>query len=101
MDILLEAAKSADYKIAEELILTVIQDNQVEDPSTNKVMRETLAGIKAELMYSAAFIEKRTVQNSIPGPVTQKIWDNVQQAHVDNLIDSENERRMTLAAKSK
>ncbi len=101
VDTLLEAAKSADHIIAEELILSVIQDKQVEDPGANKFMRETLAGIKAELMYSAAFIEKQTVQNSIPGPITQKIWDNVQQAHADNVTASENERRMTLATKSR
>ena len=75
VDILLEAAKSADSKIAEELILVVIQDKQVEDTSTNKVMRESLASIKAELMYNATSIDKQTVQNSIPGPVSQKIWD--------------------------
>ena len=94
VDILLEAAKGANTKLAVESILTVIGDKQVEDQSSTKTVRELHAGIKAELMYGAAFIDRQTIQNYVPGPVTQKIWDNVQMAHAENITGSENQRKI-------
>ncbi len=94
VDILLEAAKTGNAKFAEESILAVIGDRQVEDQNNTKAVRELHAGIKAELMYGAAFIDQQTIQNYVPGPVSQRIWDNVQAAHAENVTDSENQRKV-------
>lgn len=95
VDVLLEAAKTGNSKISQESILTVISDKQVEDQTATEAVRELHAGIKAELMYGAAFIDQRTIQNYVPGPVSQKIWDNVQAAFAENITASESQRRIS------
>ncbi len=97
VDLLIAAAQFGDTQLSISLVTAIIQDPQVENSAISKALRETLAGIKADLLYQASFIDTQTIQNSISGPVTEKIWENVKQAHAANLLDSENERRVALS----
>lgn len=101
VDVLIEASKSESAQYAEELILEIIRDSRIENENEIPAVRESLAGIKAELMYHAVRIDNRTVQNSISGPVTQKIWNNVQQAQADNVSESQLERQAQVAQQSR
>lgn len=101
VDVLIAASQSGNTQYAEELILEIIRDGKIENENENQTVRQNLAGIKAELMYHAVRIDNRTVQNSISGPVTQKIWDNVQQAQADNVTASQLERRAQVAQQSR
>ena len=101
VDVLIAASQSGDSQYAEELILEIIRDGKIENENEHPTVRQSLAGIKAELMYHAVRIDNRTVQNSISGPVTQKIWDNVQQAQADNVTASQLERRAQVAQQSR
>ncbi len=101
VDVLIEASKAESAQYAEELILEIIRDSKIENKNEIPSVRESLAGIKAELMYHAVRIDNRTVQNSVSGPVTQKIWENVQQAQADNVSESQLERRAQVAQQSR
>ncbi len=101
VDVLIAASQSGDSQYAEELILEIIRDGKIENENEHPTVRQNLAGIKAELMYHAVRIDNRTVQNSISGPATQKIWDNVQQAQADNVTESQLERRAQIAQQSR
>lgn len=101
VDILLEALKNGNSKLAEELILNIIHDAQIENSNIESTTRLALAGTKAELMYHSTSIDQRRIENSLPGPISQKIWDNVQQAQAENLATSEKELHMDIAERSK
>ncbi|OFZ29161.1 MAG: hypothetical protein A2622_14055 [Bdellovibrionales bacterium RIFCSPHIGHO2_01_FULL_40_29] len=93
IDLLLEALKSDQKNLAEQVILSIIGDPQIEDESLNFEYRERMAGIKAELMYHASSIETETFKKFLPGPVSEKILNNVVEAQTQNIMESEIERQ--------
>ncbi len=53
--------------------------------------RRALAGIKAEIMYQLSSErpgEAAQLQASLPGPVSERIWNNVQYQQENNLAES-------------
>ncbi len=93
LDLLVEALRGGST-VAEQAIFDVIKDSQVEDESLAQNYRELLAGVKAELLYQGSSVKPQLAsqfQNLLPGPVSQKIWKNVQQQQADNLALSQAE----------
>jgi hypothetical protein len=94
LDLLLDALQSGDQQVALEVIWSVVKDSQVEDTNLDLKVREALAGTKAELLYHATALAPREFQDltsQLPGPVSQKIWQNVQKMQSENLIESQRE----------
>ncbi len=91
IDLLLEALKEGDSQVASDVLRSVIEDPKVEDGGLPQAVREHLAGIKAEVLYHWAALmpnEASRVQNSLPGPVSRKIWDRVANRHASNVAES-------------
>jgi len=104
MDLLVEALKSGDAVAAEQAILDIVKDPQVEDEKIAFKSRELLAEIKAELLYQSTSIKpglSDQFERILPGPVSQKIWKNVQQQQSDNLALSSDEIQNRVAQKNK
>lgn len=92
MDLIVEALQYGDRQASLQVIQDIIQDPQVENPDLPQKVRETLAGIKGELLYHAvAFApgEFSNVESLLPGVVSQRIWRNVQAKHQQNLNESQ------------
>jgi len=103
LDLLIEALRSGDRKVAFQVIQKVIQDPQIEDPQISLETRKTLAGIKAELLFHSTALYPSQFQGleaSLPGPVSQKIWQNVQEQQNENLAESRREIASREAQKS-
>lgn len=103
IDLLVEALRAGDSAAAEQAILDVIKDAQVEDAKLAQNTRELLAGVKAELLYQSSSIKPQLAaqfDTILPGPVSQKIWKNVQQQQADNLALSEAEIQDRIAKKN-
>ncbi len=93
VDLLLESLRTNQKNLAQQIILTIIADTQIENSKLNSAARIRIAGIKAELMFHAVEMNPQTVKNALPGPVTEKIWNNVLQAQAQNLAESANEQK--------
>lgn len=94
IDLLIEALKEGNEQAATDAIWDQIRDGQVEDSSIPLGERKTLAGIKGELIYHATALRPDSFQDiemDLPGPVSQKIWKNVQEQHQANLESSQTE----------
>jgi hypothetical protein len=80
VDLLLEAVKSGDAETARRVLKEVIADATIENNQLSQEQRQNLAGVKAEVLYQWSSLEPdraREMQQSLPGPVSQKIWKNV------------------------
>lgn len=89
--LLVEALKTGDKALASEIARQVVEDPQVENASFDRGVRENLAGIKAEVLYHWAALapdDAASVERSLPGPVSQKIWANVAHRHASNRAES-------------
>jgi len=94
IDMLIEALKEGNEQAATDAIWDQIRDGQVEDSSLPVKERQVLAGIKGELLYHATALRPDTFQDvemDLPGPISQKIWKNVQAQHQSNLEGSQAE----------
>lgn len=94
VDLLIEALKNGDKAMASEVAKAVIEDPAVESATTDRSVRENLAGIKAEVLYHWAALmpdETTNIERSLPGPVSQKIWANVTHRHASNAAESAEE----------
>ena len=94
IDLLVEALKKGNSRAAEMAILEVILDAQVENEKLDLKIREILANSKAELMYQARDIKGSMMTNieaQLPGPISLKIWKDVQRKPSQNLADPESE----------
>jgi hypothetical protein len=94
IDVLIEALKEGNEQAATDAIWDQIRDNQVEDASIPLKERKVFAGIKGELLYHATALRPdvfQDVEMDLPGPVSQKIWRNVQAQHESNLEGSQAE----------
>jgi hypothetical protein len=93
-DLLLEAVKAGPNAAAEAALQGVIADGAVENPQLDQKARQSLAGIKAEVLYhwSAINPDKAPEMKSwLPGPVSAKIWQNVEHAQAQNVAESKAE----------
>lgn len=91
IDLLIEALKTGDKGTAQEVLGSIVSDKQVENVKLEREVREQLAGIKGEVLYHWAAImpdEARRIIASLPGPVSRKIWRNVEDTHENNLAES-------------
>lgn len=94
VDILLDALKDGDSRAAEEALREVVKDEQLEDSTLTSGVREQLAGIKAEVLYQwSAMVPQGANQlaSLLPGPVSQRIWQNVLSMQSRNLAESKAE----------
>lgn len=92
VDLLLEALRTGDSDTASEVLTTVVSDKQIEDSKMPTAARENVAGVKGEVLYrwSAQQPERTSdIARMLPGPVSQKIWQNVQTLQASNLAESE------------
>jgi hypothetical protein len=90
VDILLDALKDGDSVAAEAALKTVVEDQQVEDLALDRPIREQLAGVKAEVLYQWAAMAPSSASSLaalLPGPTSQKIWQNVLKSHERNLAE--------------
>lgn len=91
LDVLVDALKNGDKAAAEQAISEIVEDRQVEDVKIPGEQREQLAGVKAEVLYHWTAIDSgqaAQVAKLLPGPVSRKIWSNVQEAQQNNLAES-------------
>jgi len=91
VDMLLEALRSGDSTVATEVLKAVVTDRQVEDGALDISSRENLAGIKAEVLYQWSAlnpVQSGQIASWLPGPVSQRIWQNVVTAQASNIAES-------------
>jgi hypothetical protein len=91
LDLLLEALRTGDSDVAAEVLRDIVSDSQVENPKLEPTVRENLAGIKAEVLFKwSAFrpAQAGDLASWLPGPVSQRIWQNVLEAQSSNLAES-------------
>jgi hypothetical protein len=91
VDFLLAALKEGDRDFAESTILNVIKDAQVENSALQMDQREVLASLKGELLFHGSAIRPASFQNIasiLPGPVSLRIWQNVQAKQAQYLEES-------------
>ena len=95
-DLLLEAVQKEKSEVAEKALREVIEDAGVEDEKINQDARTTLAGTKAEILYHWSAMDpakSEQMHSWLPGPVSEKIWQNVRQAQNQNVLESQAEVR--------
>lgn len=91
LDYLFESLKGPQSAAAIETLKSIVADKTVESNKIKIEERKALAGIKAEILYQLSSErpeEAGSLQASLPGPVSQKIWRNVQSQQENNLAES-------------
>ncbi|MFZ3231203.1 MAG: hypothetical protein WA160_13430 [Pseudobdellovibrio sp.] len=92
LDLLIEASIDTNSAEATAALFSIIEDKQIEDESLPLPDRQAMADIKAEILYSwtakSTTNETEKISNLIPGPITAKIWTNVQNAQEQNRLES-------------
>jgi hypothetical protein len=91
LDFVFEALNSEMRSAAIEILKNVVADASVENGSAVMADRKSMAGVKAEAMFNLASSEpsaKSDIEHLLPGPVSKKIWENVQQRQESNLAES-------------
>ncbi len=94
VDLLLEALQEGAVDTASAVLSQVVKDGQIENLSLDANIRGHLAGIKGEILYHWVAIEPQQeaqVSGLLPGPVSRKIWQNVQEVHAANAAESQEE----------
>jgi hypothetical protein len=74
-----------------QLMKEIISDSAIESTSAPQAQRQVQAELKAELIYSWSSNSPRQVQGIealLPGPVSQRIWSNIQYTHANNAEES-------------
>ena len=91
LDFVFEALNSEMRSAAIEILKNVVADASVENTSADLSDRSAMAGVKAEALFNLASAEPKSVseiESLLPGPVSKKIWENVQQRQESNLAES-------------
>jgi len=86
-DYLLQALKNGDHETSLAVIKSIILDKQIEDKNRSISEKQVLAENKAELLFHATALypeEFNFSSSDLPGPVTQKIYENVKLIHKEN-----------------
>ncbi len=87
----LEALRTGDSEVASEVLGDVVADKQVESTVLDRSSRESLAGVKAQVLFMWSALkpsEASAIARMLPGPVSQRIWNNVIDAQQANLAQS-------------
>lgn len=74
-----------------QLIKNIVSDPAIESASTPQAQRQVQAELKAELLYSWSSYNPQQAQGVealLPGPVSQRIWSNIQNTHANNAEES-------------
>jgi hypothetical protein len=90
----LAALKEGDKTAASAALQAVVQDKQIEDTGLERSAREQLAGLKAEILYQWSATQPDMTASIVawlPGPVSQKIWQNVLRMQQSNQAESQTE----------
>lgn len=93
LDFVFEALNSEMRSTAIEILKNVVADASVENTSADLSDRSAMAGVKAEALFNLASAQpgaKSDIESLLPGPVSKKIWENVQQRQESNLAESAN-----------
>jgi hypothetical protein len=97
LDALFEAVQSPDSERgAEDVLRSLVEDKSVEDPKLDGKSREALAGVKAEILYQWSSLQPNKageINRLLPGPVSQRIWQNVLDTQRNNVAESQEEAR--------
>ena len=97
IDLLFEARKASSVKeVAETVLRSLVEDPVVEDPDMDRETREDMAGLKAEVLFQWTSVDPAKaleVERLLPGPVSRRIWENVQEEQRMNLQESALEAR--------
>ncbi|MEN0057508.1 MAG: hypothetical protein AAGB31_01635 [Bdellovibrio sp.] len=91
LDLLLEALRSGARAEAVAVLKAVVADSSIENSQLDTQARTELAGVKAEVLFywsAADPTANSTIEAALPGPVSQKIWGNVQIQQKKNLAES-------------
>lgn len=92
LDLVFEALKSAEGHDAATLALKeVVLDSKIENEQLDMTTRKNLAGVKAEVLYQWVAFEpgiSTDLKKWLPGPVSEKIWENVNDAQDRNVRES-------------
>lgn len=91
VDLLLEAIKSGDADTARAVFKELIADPTIENKQLTPSQRQNLAGVKAEVLYQWSSLEPdraSEMQSALPGPVSQKIWKNIESQQQNNEAES-------------
>lgn len=91
LDLLFEALEGEGRDAASRVLRSVVRDERVESSALDSGTRRTLAGLKAEVLYQWSSKNPRVareVGSWLPGPVSERIWRNVQAAQNQNLAES-------------
>lgn len=74
-----------------QLMKEIIADSTIESTSAPQAHRQIQAELKAELIYSwSSHSPQYTlgIESLLPGPVSQRIWSNIQNTHANNAEES-------------
>lgn len=99
LDLLFEAFDTKS-EVSEAILRDIVQDKQIENESLDLQTRKSLAGVKAEVLYewsSRQPAQSETLRSWLPGPVSEKIWKNVQATQQQNVAESMMEARSQAA----
>lgn len=91
IDVLLDAATREKSETAATVLMGVIADPSIEDTAIPEKRREELAGIKGEIMFlwtATSPDRAHHMASMLPGPVSQKLWENVLAAQERNRNES-------------
>lgn len=94
VDLLLEARETTRSEAAAQAMAAIIKDNQIESETMPLATRESLAGVKAEILYRWSAQEpglSTQMPGWLPGPVSRTIWDNVLAEQAKNVAESRRE----------
>ncbi len=93
LDFLFESLKSGQKSISREILQAVVKDATVENSNESLQTRKSLGGVKAEVIYQWSSMEPQSasvIEQSLPGPVSKKIWARVQEQQESNVAESSN-----------
>ena len=91
IDLLFESLKSESRDAAIQVLTAVVADASIENTERSPSERQTLAGVKAEVLYNWSSQEPSSdsaIAGILPGPVSQKIWANVKSRQDNNVAES-------------
>ncbi|MFS4460786.1 hypothetical protein [Bdellovibrio sp. HCB2-146] len=90
LDLLFAALQSDSRDVAVGVLKDVVASAGVENETLPQAQREQLAGVKAEVLMALSADPKfqDDLKSLFPGPVTGKIWQNVQERQDSNLAES-------------
>lgn len=91
LDVLFESLRTDAGSPVAEVLLEIVGDTQIESETIDMVTKRDLAGVKAEVLYYWSSLDPASsgrIEQSLPGPVSRRIWENVVSAQKNNLEES-------------